>query len=125
LQCEHLLAAAFSISVTITWWRSALHGTKLACLHHISDCRAGPSFISAITAGSDARKVVLAAAVIAIVKFVNNPLLQRATHIRTQHIVTNDTIGEGDSKDLFANISDEELQKYLEEHGGNPNAVTN
>ncbi len=40
-------------------------------------------------------------------------------------IVTNDTISEGDSKDLFANVSDEELQKYLEDHGGNANAVTN
>jgi hypothetical protein len=40
-------------------------------------------------------------------------------------IVTNDTISENDSKDLFANVSDEELQKYLEEHGGVSNPVTN
>jgi hypothetical protein len=40
-------------------------------------------------------------------------------------IVTNDTISENDSKDLFANVSDDELQKYLEEHGGVSNPVTN
>ncbi len=40
-------------------------------------------------------------------------------------IVTNDTISESDTKDLFANVSDEELQKYLEEHGGVSNPVTN
>ena len=85
------LATAFSISIVITWWRSASHGTTLTSLHYISDCGV-LSFISAVTAGSDARKVVLAAATIAIVKFVNNPLLQRATRIRTQHIVTNDTM---------------------------------
>jgi len=41
-------------------------------------------------------------------------------------IVTNDSISENDSKDLFANVSDDELQKYLEEHGVNKtNPVTN
>ena len=86
------LAAAFSISVTITWWRSAEHGAPSAHLHYIWNRGAGLSFISAITAGVDARKVALAAALVATVKFVNNPLLQRATHIRTQDMVTNDTM---------------------------------
>jgi hypothetical protein len=34
--------------------------------------------------------VALVAAIIATVKFVNNPLLQRSTHIRTREIVTNE-----------------------------------
>jgi len=36
-------------------------------------------------------------------------------------VVTNDSISESDTKDLFANVSDDELQRYLEDHGGNPN----
>jgi uncharacterized membrane protein len=36
-------------------------------------------------------------------------------------VVANDSISESDTKDLFANVSDDELQRYLEDHGGNPN----
>jgi len=36
-------------------------------------------------------------------------------------VVTNDGISESDTKDLFANVSDDELQRYLEDHGGNVN----
>lgn len=32
-------------------------------------------------------------------------------------IVTNDSLNENDAKDLLANVSDDELQSYLEEHG--------
>jgi hypothetical protein len=86
------LGITFSTSVAITWWRSAIQGTSLARLHYIWNRGEGLCFFSALAAGSDARKVVLAAATIAMVKFVNNPLLQRATHIRAQDIVTSDTI---------------------------------
>jgi hypothetical protein len=40
-------------------------------------------------------------------------------------VVTNDSISETDSKDLFANVSDDELQSYLEEHGGSKKPITN
>jgi hypothetical protein len=80
------LAAALSIVVAVTWWRSVFHGTTLAQLHYIWDRGAGCSFIPAFIAGFDARKVALVAAVVATVEFVNNPLLQRATHIRTRDI---------------------------------------
>jgi hypothetical protein len=84
------LGAVLSLSVAITWWRSALHGTTLARLHYIWDRGEGSSFAPALKAGFDARKVALIAAVIAMVKFVNNPLLQRSTHVRTREIVTNE-----------------------------------
>ena len=38
---------------------------------------------------------------------------------------TGAAIGEKDAKDLLADVSDEELQHYLEEHGGTTNANTN
>jgi hypothetical protein len=65
-----------SISVAIIWWRSAIHGTTLAQLHYIWDRGAGYNFISAFIAGFGARKVALGAAIVAMVEFVNNPLLQ-------------------------------------------------
>jgi hypothetical protein len=34
-------------------------------------------------------------------------------------------ISEDDTKDLLADVSDEELQKYLEQHGGTSNSITN
>jgi len=40
-------------------------------------------------------------------------------------IVTNDTITEADSKELFANVSDDELQSYLEDHGVSSKPLTN
>jgi len=81
-----------SIGVDITWWRSALRGTSLECLHFIWDRGEGCSFISAFRAGFDARKVALAAVIIATVKFINNPLLQRATHSTARDTVTDETI---------------------------------
>jgi len=35
------------------------------------------------------------------------------------------SVNENDLKDLLADISDEELQQYLEQHGSNPNSITN
>jgi hypothetical protein len=86
------LSTVLSTSVAITWWRSAFHGTTLERLHYIWDRGEGYSFGPALKAGSDARRVALIAAVIAVAEFVNNPLLQRSTHIRTQEIVTNETM---------------------------------
>jgi hypothetical protein len=86
------LGTVLSMSVAITWWRSALHGTTLARLHYIWDRGEGYSFAPALKAGFDARKVALIAAVIAMVKFVNNPLLQRSTHIRSREIATNEVM---------------------------------
>lgn len=58
-----------------------------------------------------------------IENFLNN---NTASVADTSSIVTaDDEISEKDSKDLLANISDEELQHYLEQYGSNPNAITN
>ena len=40
-------------------------------------------------------------------------------------VIADDEMSDKDSKDLLANISDEELQRYLEQYGSNPNAITN
>jgi hypothetical protein len=86
------LGIALSMSVAIAWWRSALHGTTLARLHYIWDHGTGYSFAPALKSGFDARKVVLITAIIAIVEFVNNPLLQRTTQNTTQNVITNETM---------------------------------
>jgi hypothetical protein len=84
------LGTVLSMSIAITWWRSAIHGTTLARLHYIWDHGAGYSFVHALKSGFDARKVVLVTAIIAIVEFINNPLLQRSAHITTQDLITNE-----------------------------------
>jgi hypothetical protein len=38
---------------------------------------------------------------------------------------SSDDLTEKESRDLLANISDEELQQYLEQYGSTPNAITN
>jgi len=75
------LGTAFSIAVVVVWWLSAVAGAPLSQLHYIWDRGEGFSFFSAFAAGGKARKVVLATFFMATVKFVNNPLLQRATEI--------------------------------------------
>jgi hypothetical protein len=58
-----------------------------------------------------------------IENFLNN---NTASVADTSTIVTaDDEMSDKDSKDLLANISDEELQHYLEQYGSNPNAITN
>jgi len=86
------LGTAFSIGVVVTWWRSAVVGASLKDLHYIWDRGEGISFFSALAAGANARRVVLAAFFIATVKFVNNPLLQRATRQSVEEIVVQETI---------------------------------
>ena len=86
------LGTAFSIGIVVTWWRSAVKGASLKQLHYIWDRGEGISFFSAFAAGGNARKVILAAFFIAVVKFVNNPLLQRATRQRVEEIVVQETI---------------------------------
>ncbi|KAI9767113.1 MAG: hypothetical protein M1840_005902 [Geoglossum simile] len=86
------LGTTLSMGVAVTWWRSALHGTTLARLHYIWDRGIGYSFASAFKAGFDTRRVALVATAIAVVELINNPLLQRSTHIRAQEIVTNETM---------------------------------
>ena len=58
-----------------------------------------------------------------IENFLNN---NTASLADTSSIVAaDDEMSDKDSKDLLANISDEELQHYLEQYGSNPNAITN
>jgi hypothetical protein len=86
------LAAVLSMSVAITWWRAFLQGTKLANLHYIWEHGTGLNPIPALCRDVYARKVVLVAGIVAVVKFINNPLLQRATSIIAYDSVTNETI---------------------------------
>jgi hypothetical protein len=79
------LALTLTTAVTICWWRAALHGTKAAPLHYIWERGMGFGFFPAsMFAGFDVNKVAAVTLIIAIAKFSNNPLLQRATMIQSQ-----------------------------------------
>ena len=56
-----------------------------------------------------------------IENFVNNNSIALAD---TTTVISED-INEEDGKDLLADVSDEELQQYLEQHGGTVNPITN
>ncbi|KAI9766206.1 MAG: hypothetical protein M1839_005008 [Geoglossum umbratile] len=86
------LTAAMSMSIAITWWRAVLRGTKLANLHHIWEHGTNLNPLPALCGDVNTRKVVLVAGIVAAVKFINNPLLQRASDIITHDIVTNETM---------------------------------
>ena len=86
------LGIAFSSAVVVTWWTSAVDGASLAQLHYIWDRGEGMSFFSALAAGANARRVVLTASVVVMVKIATNPLLQRATHQRIDQVMTQDVI---------------------------------
>jgi len=89
---DHALSTALYTSVAVVWWRSALHGTTLARLHHIWAHGTGSRVIPNIFAGRLANKVFLVYALVGTAKFVNNPLFQRATQITAQNVVTNETM---------------------------------
>lgn len=80
------LEALVAIGLAICWWRSAAHGTTLKRLHYIWNGMNVLNFVPAVIAGVDTRKVALTAAAIALAKFANGPLLQRATHTRNPEI---------------------------------------
>jgi hypothetical protein len=86
------LAAAMSISIAVSWWKSALRGTTLVNLHYIWEHGTGLNPIPALFGDLDVKKVILVAWIVAVVKFINNPLLQRATHIKVQGVVENETM---------------------------------
>lgn len=90
-------ASAFVLSagVSITWWRSALHGTSLARLHLIWDrggwfSRDGPRCDP--FSGWAVSKVAFGSLVVAVAGVINNPLLQRATRIRSHSSLVEQTV---------------------------------
>src|SRR2546430_1113696 len=95
------LATVLSISVAVCWWRTASHGAKAATMHYIWKRGMDFSIFSALSAGFDVNKVIAVTAIVAIAKFINNPLLQRASGIQTQDIV-----GENMSLDLVRKLPD-------------------
>ncbi|KAH0556782.1 hypothetical protein GP486_005428 [Trichoglossum hirsutum] len=82
------IGTALPIGVAITWWRSTLRGNTLVKLHHIWNrgmrWDSAPFLLTDFTVG----KVAIVAMVISATKFLNNPLLQRATSIKTEIIAS-------------------------------------
>jgi hypothetical protein len=76
------IAASLSQGVSIAWWRSALHGTNLENLHHIWSFGKG-NFRITRKWSKDVIKMALVALVVTIATIISNPLLQRATHVRS------------------------------------------
>lgn len=74
------LATALSQATSITWWRAALHGTTLRSLHQIWRFGRGDYLVPRKMA-LEAYKIALVALVITATTIVNNPLLQRSTHV--------------------------------------------
>jgi len=56
-----------------------------------------------------------------IERFLNN----NSVSLADVATVDDNTVNSNDIKDLLADISDEELQHYLEQNGSNPNSITN
>ena len=81
------LAIELARGVTITWWRSALHGTTLERLHRIWSYHEGMKYPA--LSGLVVSKVAFATILTTLASIINNPLLQRASHIRNQDIVKN------------------------------------
>jgi len=88
----HGLSGALYTGVAIIWWKSALRGTSLERLHYVWGYGTGYAALPNIFAGIDANKVALVYAMVAIAKFVNNPLFQRSTQTVAYNVVTNDTM---------------------------------
>ncbi|KAF2496769.1 hypothetical protein BU16DRAFT_341390 [Lophium mytilinum] len=76
------LEGLVAIGLAISWWRSIANGTTLKRLHFIWNGSNMLNIIPAFMAGVDTRKVAFAALAIALAKFINGPLLQRATRAR-------------------------------------------
>ena len=74
------IAAGFSQGASITWWRSALHGTDLRSLHHIWSFGRGDFRITRKWS-KDTPKIALVALVVGMATVISNPLLQRAIHV--------------------------------------------
>lgn len=97
------LSSLVSLGIATLWWRVASHGTTLKELHQIWDRRMGLTFLSSITGGSHARHAALAAAIIAVARFSNGPLLQQSpgnrwitkVHDTPMKIVLNRIVPEG------------------------------
>ncbi|KAF2788520.1 hypothetical protein K505DRAFT_328876 [Melanomma pulvis-pyrius CBS 109.77] len=83
------LGGLFTTGVAITWWRSLAHGTTLKRLHFISTGADPKDLVPAFLAGSDARRVVLAALVVFIAKLSIGPFTQRATRPRPHDVTRN------------------------------------
>ncbi|KAH7092449.1 hypothetical protein FB567DRAFT_238065 [Paraphoma chrysanthemicola] len=94
------LGTVLSFGVAVRWWCavSRERGTTLKSLHLIWERGAGVGLWSALKIGKDARRVALAALVVAGVKFGANPLLQNALATNRVDVVDkmNMTIGMAD-----------------------------
>ena len=82
------LAAAFTQVASIAWWRGALHGTTLKSLHLIWTFGKG-DFRSTTSLARDTFKIAMVASIVTAAIIVNNPLLQRVTHVRDGFEATN------------------------------------
>jgi hypothetical protein len=80
------------IAVTITWWRNFVRGTTIRNLHYIWSRGAGLSWFASFRAGVDARNILLLASLIVLVQAINNPLLQRSSHVDAKNVTVADTM---------------------------------
>lgn len=85
------LGTVLSFGVAVRWWCavSRERGTTLKSLHLIWERGVGVGLWSALKIGKDARRVALAALIVAGVKFGANPLLQNALGTERRMIVEN------------------------------------
>jgi len=104
------IAASLSQGVSIAWWRSALRGTNLENLHHIWSFGKG-TFRITWKWSEDVIKMALVALVVTIATIISNPLLQRATHVRSGYKTE-------DVKMLIDMVQDPLYQAYgIVQHG--------
>jgi hypothetical protein len=84
------LALTLTVGVAVCWWRQALHGTTAATLQYIWGRGMGADFFGALFAGFDVNKVVAVTVLVAVAKFIGNPLLQRATSVQAHDNVAHE-----------------------------------
>ena len=89
---NYTAGSMLGIAVTITWWRKFLQGTTVRNLHYIWKRGVGLSWLAAFRASIDARNIVLLASLIFLVQAVNNPLLQRTSHVEAKNVTVGDNL---------------------------------
>ena len=92
---NYAAGSMLAIAVTISWWRNFARGTTVRSLHYIWNRGAGLNHFNSLRAGADARNIVLLASLIVLVQAINNPLLQRSSHINAKSVTVEDTISLG------------------------------
>lgn len=91
-------SSALATGIAVRFWLHAARGTQMEQLHYIWDHGRGLGMLSALRAGSSARKVTLIATLAYIVQFASGPLLQRSVHQANRERLSKQT--------MFVNLAD-------------------